>query len=62
MHDEERLVCPSLITDDLKKRSDDFIREEQCIKLNEMKMKFPIISLSLLYEIVTDLLTYRNIC
>lgn len=62
VHDEERSGRPSLITDDLKKRVDDFIRKDRRVKLSELSKQFPEISRSLLYEIVTDHLNYRKIC
>jgi hypothetical protein len=61
IHNEELSRCLSLITEGLKNRIDQHIRTNRHFTLDEIYEKFPPISHSLIYEIVTDYLHYKQI-
>jgi transposase len=60
VHDEERSGRPSLITEDLKKQTDEQIRHDRRSTLDELHDKFPQISRSLLHEILSKHLGYKK--
>jgi hypothetical protein len=62
VHDEERSGRLSLITEDLKKQTDEQIRQDRHSTLDELHEKFPQISRSLLHEILSKHPWYKKIC
>ncbi|KAJ4449394.1 hypothetical protein ANN_00793 [Periplaneta americana] len=62
VHDETRPRRPSLITEDLKTKVNDRILQDRRTSLDELHIAFPVISRSLLGEIVSQHLGYHKIC
>jgi hypothetical protein len=62
VHDEGQSGRLSLITEDLKTRTDQHIPTNRHFTLDEIHEKFPQISHSLIHETVIEHLHYRNIC
>jgi len=62
VHDAERSGRPSVITDALKQKVNSIIRENQHFTISEMYEQCPEVSLTVVYEIVTEHLQYRKIC
>jgi hypothetical protein len=59
VHDEEKSGRPSLITEDLKKRTDQHIRTNRRFTLDEIHEKFPQISRSVNFN-QTDILRIQK--
>ncbi|XP_018564185.1 histone-lysine N-methyltransferase SETMAR-like [Anoplophora glabripennis] len=62
VHDEERSGRPSLVTEELVHAIDDKIRENRRFTISALAMEFPQISRSLIHEIVTEKLKFRQLC
>jgi hypothetical protein len=61
VHDEMRSGRPSLITEDLKKQTDEQIQHHRRSTLDELHEKFPQMSRSFLHEILSKHLGYKKI-
>jgi hypothetical protein len=53
VHDEERSVLPSVVSDDLVQNVDRNMCERRRSTISELSREFPRISLTVLYEIIT---------
>ena len=62
IHDAERSGRPSVITDALKQKVNQIIRENRHFTIIEMYEQCPEVSRTVVYEIVTEHLQYRKIC
>lgn len=62
VHDEGGQGRPSLVTDDLVKKVAKVVREGGQFTISELSSKFPQISRTVLYEIVTSTLGYHKFC
>ncbi|GFX77838.1 HTH_48 domain-containing protein [Trichonephila clavipes] len=62
MHDEERSGRPSVITDELIQKVDCKVKENRRFTISSLAEKFPAVSRSVLYEIVSERLNYRKLC
>jgi hypothetical protein len=60
VRDEERSGHPSLISENLKNRSDQHIRTNRRFTLDEIHETFPQISRSLIHEILTNISTTKK--
>ncbi|KAG8247473.1 hypothetical protein J6590_060629 [Homalodisca vitripennis] len=61
VHDEEQSGRPSVITDDLIQKVDNKVKENRRFKISSLADKFPAVSRSVLYEIVSERLNYRKL-
>ena len=61
VHDAERSVRPSVITDALEQKVNRIIRENRHFTISEVYEQCPELSHTLVYEIVTGHLQYRKI-
>ncbi|GFX54399.1 histone-lysine N-methyltransferase SETMAR [Trichonephila clavipes] len=62
IHDEEGSGRPSVITDELIQKVDCKVKENRRFTISSLAEKFPAISRSALYEIVSERLNYRKLC
>jgi hypothetical protein len=62
VHDEERSGRSSVVSDDLVQSVDQKIGEKWHFTISELLCEFPHISLTVLYEIITDRLGYHKFC
>lgn len=62
IHDEERSGRPSVITDELIQKVDCKVKENRRFTISCLAEKFPAVSRSVLYEIVSERLNYRKLC
>ena len=62
VHDAERSGRPSVITDALKQKVNRIIRENRHFTIREVYEQCPEVSRTVVYEVVTEDLQYRNIC
>lgn len=62
VHDEERHGRPSVITEDLVQKVDEKVRENRRFTISSLSEEFPQVSISVVYEIVTERLNYRKLC
>ncbi|GFT49575.1 HTH_48 domain-containing protein [Trichonephila clavipes] len=62
IHDEERSGRPSVITDELIQKVDCKVKEKRRFTSSSLAEKFPVVSRSVLYEIVSERLNYRKLC
>ncbi|GFV74790.1 histone-lysine N-methyltransferase SETMAR [Trichonephila clavipes] len=62
IHDEERSGRPSVITDELIQKVDCKVKENRRFTISSLAEKFPAVSRSALYEIVSERLNYRKSC
>ena len=62
VHDAQRSGRPSVITDALKQKVNRIIRENRRFAISEVYEQYPEVSRTIVYEIVTEHLQYRNIC
>ncbi|GFY00653.1 HTH_48 domain-containing protein [Trichonephila clavipes] len=62
IHDEERSGRPSVITDELIQKVDCKVKENRRFTISSLAEKFPAVSRSVLYEIVSERLNYRKLC
>jgi len=62
VHDPERSGRPSDITDALKEKVNSIIRENRHFTISEVDEQCPEVSVTVVYEIVTEHLQYRKIC
>jgi transposase len=60
VHDEERSGRPSVLSDDLVQGADQNICERHHFTISELSCKFPQISHTVLYEIITVGLGYHK--
>jgi transposase len=61
VHDEERSGRPSLVTDDLRKDVNATIEEHRRFTISELHEQFPVVSRSLIQEIVTEHIHYKKL-
>jgi len=61
VHDAERSVRPSVITEALKEKLNRIIRENRHFTISEVYEQCPEVSRTVVYEIVTEHLKYRKI-
>ncbi|GFU79334.1 HTH_48 domain-containing protein [Trichonephila clavipes] len=61
IHDEERIGRPSVITDELIQKVDCKVKENRRFVISSLAERFPAVSRSVLYEIVSERLTYRKL-
>ena len=62
VYDAERSGRPTVITDALKQKVNCIIRENRHSTISEVYEQCPEVSLTVVYEIVTEDLQYRKIC
>ncbi|GBL72066.1 hypothetical protein AVEN_115080-1 [Araneus ventricosus] len=62
VHDEARSGRPSVVNDDLVTKANEKIRENRRFTKRMLFDEFPQISKTVLHEIVTNRLNYRNLC
>lgn len=62
VHDEPRSGRPSVMTNDLVRAVDEKIHEDRRFTISTLSLKFPQISRSVLYNIVTEKLQFRKLC
>ncbi|GFX59762.1 HTH_48 domain-containing protein [Trichonephila clavipes] len=62
VHDEEKSGSPSIVSDKLLAKVDEKIRENHHFTIKELSLSFPQVSLTLLFEIVTQKLGYCKFC
>lgn len=62
VHDEGGQGRKSVATDDIVQRVDQAVKENRRFTISELSMKFPEVSRSSLYSIVTEQLGYRKVC
>ncbi|GFX69177.1 HTH_48 domain-containing protein [Trichonephila clavipes] len=62
IHDEERSGRPSVIPDELINIVDCKVKENRRFAISSLAEKFPAVSRSVLYEIVSERLNYRKLC
>ncbi|GFS61713.1 HTH_48 domain-containing protein [Trichonephila clavipes] len=62
IHDEERSGRPSVITDELIQKVYCKVKENRRFSISSLAEKFPAVSRSVLYEIVSERLNYRKLC
>jgi hypothetical protein len=62
IHDEERSGRPFVVSDDLVQSVDQNICDRWRFKISELACKFPQISLTFLYDIITVRLGYHKSC
>ena len=60
VHDAERSGRPSVITDALKQKVNRIIRENRHFTISEVYERFPEVSRTAVYEIVTEHLQYQS--
>jgi len=60
VHDEERNGRPSVITDDLMEKVNTTIRGNRRFTISELSLKFPQVSRSVIYDIVSEKLAYKK--
>lgn len=60
VHDDERSGRPSLVNDDMVRAVEEKIKENRRFTMTELSLDFPIISRSLLHEIVSNELNFRK--
>ncbi|XP_035233181.1 uncharacterized protein LOC118204999, partial [Stegodyphus dumicola] len=62
VHDEGGQGRKSVATDDIVQRVDQAVKQNRRFTISELSMKFPEVSRSSLYSIVTEQLRYRKVC
>ncbi|GFY26728.1 HTH_48 domain-containing protein [Trichonephila clavipes] len=62
IHDEEQSRRSSVITDELIQKVDCKVKESRRFMISSLAEKFPAISRSVLYEILSERLNYRKFC
>lgn len=62
VHDEERSGRPSVITEDLVQKVDQKVKGNRRFTISALSDEFPLVSRSVLYEIVSERLKYRKLC
>lgn len=62
VHDEDRSGRPSVITEDLVTAVDAKIHEDRRFTITTLSMKFPQVSRSVLYKIVSENLNFKKFC
>ncbi|KFM74683.1 hypothetical protein X975_23290, partial [Stegodyphus mimosarum] len=62
VHDEGSQRCKSVATDDIVQRVGQAVKENRRFTISELSMKFPEVSRSSLYSIVTEKLRCRKVC
>ncbi|XP_035204431.1 uncharacterized protein LOC118179366 [Stegodyphus dumicola] len=62
VHDEGGQGRKSVATDDIVQRVDQAVKQNRRFAISELSMKFPDVSRSSLYSIVTEQLHYRKVC
>jgi len=62
VHDEERSSRPSVITDDLMEKVNTTIRGNRRFIISELSLKFPQVSRSVIYDIVSEKLGSKKLC
>ncbi|GFX62713.1 histone-lysine N-methyltransferase SETMAR [Trichonephila clavipes] len=62
VHEEERSVRSSVITDDLMQAVETKIRENRRFTITTLSFEFPDISRSVVYKIVTEDLNFKKLC
>ncbi|XP_035216956.1 uncharacterized protein LOC118190360 [Stegodyphus dumicola] len=62
VHDEGGQGCKSVATDDIVQQIDQAVKQSRRFTISELSMKFPEVSRSSLYSIVTKQLRYRKVC
>jgi len=60
MHDEVRSGRPSLVNDDLVCKVDERMRDDRHFTISDLSLQFPQISRTLLHDIVSSHLGYRQ--
>ena len=60
IHDEERSARPSEVSDELVKKIEENVRENQQFTISELYKQFVQISRTVLSEVVTEKLAYRK--
>ena len=54
VHDEARSGRPSLVYDDLVRKSNEIVCVDRCFTISDLSLHFPQISRTLLYDIVSS--------
>ncbi|GFX91025.1 uncharacterized protein TNCV_2283171 [Trichonephila clavipes] len=62
VHDEERSIRPSVITDDLMQAVKTKIRENRRFTITTLSFEFLDVSRSVVYKIGTEALSLKNLC
>ena len=62
VHDEERRVRPSVITDDLVEKVNTTLRGNCRFTIFELSLEFPQVSRPVIYDIVSEKLGYKKLC
>jgi hypothetical protein len=62
VHDEEGSGWPSVVSDDLVQSVEQNICERRCFAISELSCKFPQISCTIFYKIITVKLGYHKFC
>ena len=62
MHDEARIVRPSLANADLVLKVNERVPNDRRFTISDLSLYFPHISRTLLYDIVSSHLGYRKVC
>lgn len=62
VHDEEKSGRPSILSDELVAKVDEKIRENRRFTIRELSLSFPQVSMTVLFEIVTQQLGYHKFC
>jgi len=61
VHDEVRSGRPSLVNDDLVRKGNERVRDDRHFTISDLSLYFPQISRTLLYNIVSSHLGYREV-
>ncbi|XP_035219901.1 uncharacterized protein LOC118192980 [Stegodyphus dumicola] len=62
VHEEGRQGRKSVATDDIVQRVDQAVKQNRRFTISELSTKFPEVSRSSLYSIITEQLRYKNVC
>ncbi|XP_035233307.1 uncharacterized protein LOC118205125 [Stegodyphus dumicola] len=62
VHDEGGQGRKSVVTDDIVQRVDQAVKQNRRFTISKLSMKFPEVSRSSLFSIVTEQLRYRKVC
>lgn len=62
IHDVEWSGWPSVINDDLIQKVDSKVKENRRFTISSLSEQFPVVSRSVLYEIVSEHLNYWKLC
>jgi len=60
VHDEAQSGRPSLVNDDLVHKVNEKVHDDRCCTISDLSLHFPQISRTLLYDIVSSHLDYRQ--